>query len=478
MAEQLPLQEKKSASKDISSAITLPIFPPQAQPIDLTALRAQAEQNLIYLTQHLTPRDDIYPLRHQKSLAISRVQRLLRQHQTIVEALRHQEQDPKQWQAFCHRAGQVLFDKGYYQPEAWLTSSLLPNADKTDNKQTRSNSDMLLDRILQDNRLWEYHQEITARLCEILLAAKVIRSGLVATASDTIDTAINAGAKVLEAGAKLVPVVGSAIGVGVKVMQFALSTANEISKQRDAAKLARWCVTPDEASLLAETLAFQLLPWRESVLAMGALAQNSLLQQAKDLYQQIKEAANLSNAQKLALQDIVVLSSLMKGITSTQSFSRTTRVNSNSAVLLDAFKKHEKIAVPEVKETTALLEKKEHPPTTTVVTPALPSTTYYWQEATRGLSATTVATSPLTKLQTASEQQVIADEKAWLCAKWQEQQYALEQPDLSRVLALQQTMLRGLAFPLNWTASEQQMALNQMQQLWAENLGSVYNSHR
>lgn len=440
-----------------------------SQAVDLDALRKEANENLAYLAEHLPHRKQVYLLHRPESLMVIKVQRLLRQHQVIADALKRQEQDPKRWGAFCRRAGWELFKKGYYQPENWLTTSALNETNNAESKQVPS-SNTLTDRIFGDPRLWEYYQEVTTRLSDILLAVKAIRSGLVPTTKTLKDTAVTIGSKLVSIGLKAIPAIGDALDIVPQIIELALTTVNELSRQRNAARLARWCITHAEAEQLIESLALQLLPWRESALVMNEFVESSLLQRAENLYRQIKEATDLSAAQKLALQDIAVLTQLMVKTEPTKSPFQSTRVAINSHALLHAFGQHEKISVPEIKESIAPAETKQLP-STNPFTRHLPNATYYWHGATHN-----VTTAAQKALQAASNKQAIADEKTWLRLKWEDQQYALEQPELSNILELQQAMLQGLAFSLDWTVSEQEIVLNQMQKLW-ETFGLTALTH-
>jgi hypothetical protein len=301
----------------------------------------------------------------------------------------------------------VLFDKGYYLPEAWLTPQ---PADETV-VQSTSDRELLEQRVEKNPALGEYYWQVRKLLGETLVAAGCVHSDFVAPAATATDTAVKLSSELILAAAHLLPGSGL-ISAGIKAARVVHETKSQYHKKVDAVLLSNWKYSHAEVDNLAEALASQLTLWQQLPLV---LTKPSWLPYAKECYRKLrnsfKEGGQLTVPQQLAMYDVVTIIALMKEIKPVQdhSLNASNRVSKNTSLLYEAFRQ---LNPEKLSSTTHSIQSVDSSQASTSLPP---SAITYWRQPQQRM-----------QLQTASTQQLIQDEEPLLEKVLREQQQDCE----------------------------------------------------
>ena len=326
-----------------------------------------------YMKTALLSRVDIRRIKKQdaESRQILRANQCLLQYREIGRIV--QERLPDQWIKFCTNTSKTLSFKGYYQPEDHLSDT---STSETDEPETQPFD-------LSKNSAWgEYHKEIESRLNGLLMAVLTIRSGLVGK-----ETTL--GEMSLFTILKSIPEIGP-------VLEALVRAVCGLSKDRTAAKIARWAQTIHEIEQFAKCLADTLLYLRHKKLLSLKSEDLSLFTRLEQGWRKIKEEENFSLPRKLALEDMALIINLFSECTPSNALEVNLCVTQNVATLESAFQTH----IKEIKETKD--SKTQTTPSAVHLTfPLESSKANAWQYASVISLATTEKTDEKTKRLTA-----------------------------------------------------------------------------
>ena len=453
-----------ASKSDLSLAYAFDELCTQLNQMPDKMLLAFAQSAHIYMKRALPSRDVIYYLRGQFSTSplVRRTQLLFYQYRQISLQIQ-KKMSKKDVQLFFDEAAPILFDKGYYYSERWLTLSGSPV------KKISGDSHFSI-AIEQNTNLFIYYREVTTYFNDLLLAVHTIRLGKFVTVTST-QTGLRVGSKVLSAIANIIPVLGGIFNLGLQSATAVADSLITLKTQREAAKIARWTMSVEESSRLAESIAFQLTKLRENILISGFPFKNSVLGLTKEIWQQIREAVELEESQKWAIHDVNILINIMKEEKESKltSLSMEKRITEQVDFLITQFRQQQEINFSHEIETSNVNHNVE------LLIADQPFKDNKTDLADKANIESTISAQScwqqsrsdrLLTLAVFSIEQIFQEERNKQLAYWKAQQQTLAlETELTKLFALQEDMFAGLSGL--WRKNKEEI-VELTTKLWAE----------